>query len=205
MKTIIVGIAGGTGSGKSTLAAALAEQLAFGPGAAMTQDNYYRGQAHLDVKQRAEVNFDHPDAIDFELLAEHLACLRDGRAIETPTYDFTTHLRTDQSRTVHPAPVLIVEGILLFHGLQVRDLLDLRVFVEATDPVRLERRIARDVRERGRTEEDVRTQYEDSVRPMHNQFVEPQKTHAHLIVDGEAALVTAVTQILEKVEALGRS
>jgi len=200
MKTVIIGIAGGTGSGKSTLAAALAENLGFGKNAALTQDNYYRNQANLDPEQRATVNFDHPDAIDFDLLAEHLTKLREGRSIQMPTYDFTTHLRTDRLILVEPAPILIVEGILLFHPPALRELLDLRVFVQTSCPIRLERRVARDVRERGRTEEDIRLQYEHTVRPMHNQFVEPQKTQAHLIVDGEAAIAVAIAQILKKIE-----
>lgn len=202
MKTIIIGIAGGTGSGKSTLATALAESLGHASGAALIQDNYYHDSAHLDPAQRATLNFDHPDAIDFDLLTEHLAGLRGGQSIQMPTYDFTTHCRTDQSTLIEPAPVLIAEGMLLFHPQPLRDLIDLRVFIQTPGPVRLERRIARDVSERGRTEDDVRRQFDETVRPMHDQFVEPLKIHAHLIVDGQAALAAVRAQIIERVEPL---
>ena len=200
MRARVVGIAGGSGSGKSTLARAI---VARAPGACVVElDWYYRDLSHLEPDERTHWNFDHPDALDWELMLEQLQRLGAGDAIAPPVYDFTTHTRRAAFRAVGPARLIVLEGILALHHDEVRRALDVGVFVTAAEPVRLARRLARDVRERGRTPESVHEQFAATVRPMHDAFVEPTREHADVVADGEADFTPAVEQALGL---LGRS
>lgn len=178
---LFVGIAGGTGSGKTTVAERICAALS-GQAVLIQHDCYYGPRPDLSESERDELNFDHPDALDTELLKEHLAQLADGKAIEVPSYDFSTHLRRPKTTLVFPAPVVVVEGILLFGDAELRSRFDLKIFVDTDADVRILRRVSRDLQERGRTFEQVQRQYFDTVRPMHLQFVEPTKRYADVIV-----------------------
>ena len=169
-RALLVGIAGGSGSGKSTLASQLKESL-DGRGLVIEQDSYYHCNAHLPPSERRKVNFDHPDSVDLRLLAAHLKELKHGNAVEKPHYDFVTHSRRKRGKPITARPIIIVEGLFLFVEKELRELFDLKVFVDADWDVRLLRRLKRDVRERGRTIESVLTQYKESVRPMHDVFI----------------------------------
>jgi len=194
MPARVVGIGGGSGSGKSTLARAIAERR---PGVCVVElDWYYRDLSHLAPGARARRNFDHPEALDWELMFGQLQRLAAGEAVAPPVYDFTTHTRRAAVRAAGPAKLVVLEGILALHRAEVRQALDLRVFVAAAEPVRLARRLARDVRERGRTPASVQEQFAATVRPMHDAFVEPTREHADLVADGEADFQSAVERAL---------
>jgi uridine kinase len=181
-RPLIVGIAGGTGSGKTTVANKLAAAMPAERCVTIEHDAYYRDQSHLSLDERAKTNFDHPAALESSLLAEHLRELREGRAVEIPIYDFATHTRRAECRKVVPAPLIIVEGILVFAEVQVREQMDIKIFVDTDADIRLMRRIRRDLEVRGRTFQSVRDQYYTTVRPMHIEYVEPTKRWADLIV-----------------------
>jgi len=179
---LVVGIAGGTASGKTTVARKLHEALETSGVAFIDQDSYYRDLSHLTFEERREVNFDHPDAFDTELLVKHLAALKAGQAVQKPIYDYVQSTRTTKSTTVHPAELILIEGILVLHTEPVRRELDVRIFVETEDDVRIIRRLTRDIKERGRDFDHVVTQYFRHVRPMHMAFVEPSKRWADIVV-----------------------
>ena len=179
---IFVGIAGGTGSGKSTVAANIAGGLPQESVALLDHDSYYKHHPEMPFEERELLNYDHPDALDNDLLIQHLDALREGRGIEAPLYDFCTHARRTETRRVAPCPVVIVEGILVFVDSRLRDRLDVKVFVDTDADIRVFRRIRRDMESRGRTFQQVREQYYKSVRPMHLQFVEPSKRWADIII-----------------------
>jgi uridine kinase len=181
-KPFFIGIAGGTGSGKTTVAANLAAGLPQGSVSTIDHDAYYRHNPDMPIEERQLVNYDHPDALDNDLLVEHLDLLRSGETANVPIYDFVTHLRRPESRLVEPTPMIIVEGILVFVDKRVRKRLDMKVFVDTDSDIRVFRRVRRDMRERGRTFDSVREQYYKTVRPMHLQFVEPSKRWADLII-----------------------
>lgn len=181
-RPLTIGIAGGTGSGKSTVAAKLAAAAPTGRCVVVDHDSYYRDQSHLTPAARAELNYDHPSSLDSGLLAEHLRELKAGRAVDVPIYDFVTHTRKRETRRVEPAPMVIVEGILVFVEAPVRDQLDIKIFVDTDADIRLMRRIRRDLEQRGRSFQSVRDQYYATVRPMHIEYVEPSKRWADLIV-----------------------
>jgi uridine kinase len=180
-RPLIIAVVGGTGSGKTTVARAIHDSLGGGA-VLLDQDAYYRDLAHLTLDERRQVNFDHPDSIDTELLIRHLEALAAGEAIEKPTYDFDAHTRAAQRERVEPSEVIIVEGILLLTDPRLRELFDIRIFVDVGDDVRFIRRLLRDTRERGRTMDNVIQQYLSTVRPMHLEFVEPSKRHADVIL-----------------------
>ena len=197
---LVIGIAGGTGSGKSTVAHRVAEALrATSSVAFIDMDAYYRNFAHLPMEERRRVNWDHPDALDIDLLVEHLAALAAGRAIDKPIYDFVKHLRVPETARVEPAGVVVVDGILLFADARVRELCEVKVFVDADADVRLIRRIRRDMAARGRPLEEILTQYLSTVRPMHLQFVEPSKRYADVIVPRGGHNAVAVEMIVAKI------
>lgn len=181
-KSLIIGIAGGTGSGKTTVAQRLQENLGPGGIVLLPQDAYYRDMSDLPDQERAKINFDHPDAIESGLLAEHIGLLAAGKAIDRPVYDFVTHTRKTETVLVKPARMLAVEGILLFTYPEIRNLLDILVYVDTDDDIRFIRRLRRDMENRGRTVDSVIEQYVSQVRPMHKQFVEPTKDFADFIV-----------------------
>ena len=180
-RPLIIAVVGGTGSGKTTVASAIHEAVGLGA-VLLDQDAYSRDLSDLTLDERRKVNFDHPDSIDTELLAYHLEQLAAGHAIDKPTYDFAAHTRAAESLRVEPREVIIVEGILLLADARLRDLFDIRIFVDVGDDVRFIRRLLRDTRERGRTMENVIQQYLTTVRPMHLEFVEPSKRYADVIL-----------------------
>jgi len=182
MRPIVIGVAGGTGSGKTTVANEILRRVGAEHVACIPHDAYYRDLGRLPLAQRVQVNFDHPNSLETELLVEHLKALRGERAVEIPVYDFTTHTRTGQTRRVEPAPVILVEGILIFAEPALRELLDVRLYVDTDADVRFIRRLRRDVEERGSSVESVCDQYLSTVRPMHLEFVEPSKRHADVII-----------------------
>ncbi len=182
MNPLLIGIAGGTGSGKSTVAAKIAAGLPQGSVATIDHDSYYRDRSDLSLAERGRLNYDHPDALDNDLLVTHLEALRAGRAVDVPIYDFKTHSRLPERRRVEPTRFIIVEGILVFVEERVRRLLDVKIFVDTDPDIRVFRRIRRDLEQRGRTFQSIRDQYYRTVRPMHLQFVEPSKRWADLII-----------------------
>jgi uridine kinase len=179
---MIIGICGGTGSGKTTVANRILESVSAGEVVFLQQDSYYRDLDQLPLDFRQKVNFDHPDAIDNDLLVQHLKALKAGETVELPLYDFKTHVRTPETRRVEPQPIIIIEGILIFADPRLLEEMDIKVFVDTPDDIRFIRRLRRDVAERGRTVESVIEQYLASVRPMHMQFVEPLKRKADVII-----------------------
>jgi uridine kinase len=179
---LVIGIAGGTGSGKTTVSRSVAQALPSDGVATIEHDYYYRDRPELTPEQRAHLNFDHPDALETELLVEHLIALKSGRSVEVPEYDFVTHRRKTERRTLTPKPVIVVEGILVFVDARLREQLDIKVFVDTDADIRIFRRIRRDMEQRGRSFESIREQYYSTVRPMHQQFVEPSKRWADLII-----------------------
>jgi uridine kinase len=182
MGSLIVGIAGGTGSGKTTVAKSIAAALPVSGVSMIEYDAYYRDRPDLSAEARALVNYDHPDSLESDLLVEHLDALRAGHAIDAPIYDFKTHRRRADSRRIAPAPVIVVEGILVFVDPRMRERLDMKIFVDTDPDIRVFRRIRRDMEQRGRSFESIREQYYKTVRPMHLQFVEPSKRWADLII-----------------------
>lgn len=179
---MIIGICGGTGSGKTTIARAIVDSVGAKNVVLIEQDSYYRNLSDMPLDERHQANFDHPDSIDSDMLVKHLIRLKQGLEVEMPLYDFVTHTRSEQIEIIEPKPVVIVEGILIFAEPRVLDLLDLRIYVDTPDDVRLMRRLRRDISERGRTFERTLDQYERTIRPMHFEFVEPSKRHADLII-----------------------
>jgi uridine kinase len=197
MKTpYILGIAGGTGAGKTTLAHTLLNALGNHQACLIPHDAYYRDLSHLPLETRAQTNFDHPDALETEVLMTHLQTLSNGQPVQIPTYDFTSHTRHSQTITLEPHPIIIVEGIILFENTQLCNLFNLKIFVDADADIRLTRRLNRDITERGRTPESVTHQYLTTVRPMHNTFVEPSRKHADLTIPGESNTPLATQFIL---------
>lgn len=196
---LIIGVVGGSGSGKTTVARAIHEAL--GPDAAFVDmDAYYRLQDHLPFEDRLQVNYDHPDAFDLDLMVEQLESLRRGQPIDKPTYDFARHTRADRRELVEPRQAIIVDGILLLVEARLRALLDIKVFVDVDDDVRFIRRLQRDVRERGRSMDDVIRQYLRTVRPMHLEFVEPSKRYADIIIPEGGHNRVGVEMLLARIE-----
>ncbi len=181
-RPLIIGIAGGSGSGKTTIAEAVVAAVGNAHVSLVQHDAYYRDLTGMSEEKRAEVNFDHPDSLETELLVDHLSKLRAGEIVERPTYDFSRHVRLPETVPIHPEHVLIVEGILVLSDPELRDLMDLRIYVDTDPDLRLLRRLRRDILERGRSVESVLSQYVATVRPMHLQFVEPSKRYADIIV-----------------------
>ncbi|WP_430810672.1 MULTISPECIES: uridine kinase [unclassified Carboxylicivirga] len=179
---LIIGIAGGTGSGKTTVVRKIMEQLPCGEVAVLPQDSYYKDSQHLPLEERQKINFDHPNSIEWDLLIKHLGELKAGRSVEMPQYSYLTCTRAQETITVAPRDVVIVEGILILGNCELRRLMDLKVFVHADADDRLSRVIKRDIEERGRTVNMVLERYDDTVKPSHLQFIEPTKRYADLIV-----------------------
>lgn len=182
MKTVLIGIAGGTGSGKSTFTNRLRDAFRDDV-AVMYHDNYYRAQDHIPLEERKKVNYDHPDSIETELLLEHLKDLKEGNPVYCPVYDYTKHTRSHQVVKVEPKKVILVEGILVLAYPELRDMMDIKIFVEADADERILRRLVRDVKERGRDIEGVVNQYLTTVKPMHYLYVEPTRTMADIVIN----------------------
>ena len=200
---MIIGICGGTGSGKTTIARKIVEKIGEENIILVEQDSYYLDLADLPLDERRRANFDHPDAIDFDSIAEHLGTLKRGESVEMPIYDFKTHTRNNSTFHLEPKPIVIIEGILLFSDSRILELLDAKIFVDAPADIRLLRRIKRDIDERGRTLEQVLNQYERTIRPMHQKFVKPFKKYADVIIpqdtQGDAAIDFLCGLIREKI------
>ena len=182
MGTILIGIAGGSGSGKTTLANNLVNYFGENEVSILRHDNYYKRHDEMSYEERSRLNYDHPDAFDTELLCAHIRQLKAGHRIEMPVYDYSVHNRSDKTTPVLPNPVIILEGILIFAEPELVDLMDFRIFVDTDADERILRRIKRDVNERGRSLESVMRQYRETVKPMHDQFVEPSKRRADIII-----------------------
>ena len=199
MGTILIGIAGGTGSGKTTLTRHLKEH--FGESVTVIgHDSYYKRQEGKTYEERARVNYDHPSAFDTELLIQHLNALKAGHAIQCPVYSYVDHNRTDETVTVQPNKVIIVEGILIFQNPALRDMFDIKIFVETDADVRILRRALRDVEERGRTLQSVVTQYLTTVKPMHEQYVEPSRKYADIVVLEGGHNLVALEMIMQRIQ-----
>ena len=200
MKTIIIGIAGGTGSGKTTLTEKLRDHFGTNEVSVLNHDSYYKRHDELPYEERCKLNYDHPDSFDTPLMVAHLRELRAGHPVQVPVYDYTIHNRSDKTVTVQPAPVIIVEGILIFDSPELCDLMDMKVFVDTDADVRILRRILRDVKERGRSLDSVISQYLNTVKPMHQQFVQPSRQYADIVVlDGGHNLV-ALDMITQRIK-----
>lgn len=189
---LIIGIAGGTGCGKTTVVNQIIGELPESEVGIISQDAYYHDLSHLSYAERTEINFDHPRAIDFQLLGEHLSQLRKGQPIQQPVYSFSRHNRTRDTVLIQPRKVMIVEGILIMTNPQIREMFDIKIFVHADSDERLIRRIKRDINERGRDIEEVLSRYQTTLKPMHNQFIEPTKEYADIIIPNNKYNTVAV-------------
>lgn len=200
MLPLVLGIAGGTGSGKTTVARAIVERVGRGRIAYLDHDSYYRDLGHLPIEARRQVNFDHPDAFDTALLAEHVQTLRAGRAVEKPVYSYTDSARLVETERVEPQPLVVVEGILVLENPDLRELMDVKIFVDTDDDIRLMRRLRRDTQERGRSVEHILGQYEATVRPMHLAFVLPSRRHADVIIPRGGRNQVAIDMVADGLE-----
>jgi len=197
---LIIGIAGGTGSGKTTVVNQIVKEFANDDVGIISQDSYYKDNKHLSLEERAKINFDHPRAIDFDLLYEHLTRLKKGETIEQPVYSFVQHTRTGDAILTHPHKVMIVEGILIFNDKRLRDLFDVKIYVHADSDERLIRRVRRDINERGRTVNEVLGRYQSTLKPMHEQFIEPTKAYADLIIPNDRRNKVAIDVIISLIK-----
>ena len=204
-KPIVFGVAGGTASGKTTVARHILDQVGAHRIAYLPHDAYYRDLSHLPPAERARQNFDHPDALESDLLARHLRALRSGRAIQLPVYSFAEYVRKPETVTVEPAPVILVDGILIFAEPELRGLMDIKIFVDVEADIRLIRRIERDTRERGRTLDSTIFQYLDTVRPMDLEFVQPSRRHADIILPGGGQNRVAIEMVVARLHAILRA
>lgn len=189
---LIIGIAGGTGSGKTTVVHQIMNELPETEVGIISQDSYYKANPGLSYEERSNINFDHPRAIDFELLVQHLKNLKNGKAIDQPVYSFVTHNRTDDTIHTHPRKVMIVEGILILANAELRDMFDVKIYVHADSDERLIRRLKRDIAERGRDMEEVLNRYQNTLKPMHQQFIEPTKEFADIIIPNDKYNTVAI-------------
>lgn len=202
MEVTVIGVAGGTGSGKSTLVKRLQE--AFGDEEVVTlcHDYYYKAHPELSYEERTKLNYDHPQAFDTDMLVEHIRALKNNVPIERPVYSFVEHNRTNETVSVKPSKVIIIDGILIFENKVLRDLMDIKVYVDTDADIRLARRILRDVRDRGRSMESVITQYTTTVKPMHEEFVEPSKRYADVIIPEGGFNSVAVSMLIQNIRSI---
>ncbi|ARQ07224.1 uridine kinase [Macrococcoides canis] len=201
-KTTIIGIAGGSGSGKTSVTSKILKNLEGYSVALIEQDYYYKNQDHLTFEERLKTNYDHPFAFDNELLIQNLKDLRNGETVEVPTYDYSNHTRSKKTITFEPKDVIIVEGIFALENSELRDLMDVKIYVDTDADLRILRRIVRDIKERGRTMESVIDQYLTVVRPMHNQFIEPTKKYADIIIPEGGSNSVAIDIMTTKIQSL---
>lgn len=189
---LIIGIAGGTGCGKTTVVNQILKELPEGEVGVISQDSYYKDTTHLSFEERVKINFDHPRSIDFELLESHLKDLKEGKDVHQPVYSFIKHNRTGDTILTHPRKVMIVEGILILTNPELREMFDIKIFVHADSDERLIRRLKRDISERGRDLDEVLARYQNTLKPMHQQFIEPMKEYADLIIPNNKYNTVAV-------------
>ncbi len=202
MSILVIGVAGGTGSGKTTVSEAILSRVGRDRIAYIQHDSYYRDRSDLPFEERARLNYDHPDALENELLVKHIRALRQGKAVRVPVYDFTTHTRTSETRHVEPRRVVLIEGILIFADKELRDLMDVKIFVDTDADIRFIRRLQRDIEERGRAPMSVINQYLNTVRPMHLEFVEPSKRYADVIIPEGGHNEVAIEMVAARLKAL---
>ena len=202
---VVLGIAGGSGSGKTTVLNHIIREFGSDPIAILDHDAYYRDLSHLSPEKRARFNFDHPGALETQLMCEHLDRLIEGEAIEKPVYDFTTHTRQEETETVESRPVIIIEGILVLAEASLEERMDIKIYVDEADDIRLMRRIRRDMQERERSIEGILRQYERTVRPMHLEFVEPSKREADIIIPRGGHNQVAIQMVMSRIQELLRS
>jgi uridine kinase len=200
--SLVFGIAGGTGSGKTTIADYILKTVGPEKIVFLPHDAYYRDQTGLTQEERSQVNFDHPSSLETELLIEHINKLKNQETIQLPTYDFKTHSRTQETITIKPQPIIVIEGILIFAEPELRDLFDLKIYVDTDPDIRFIRRLKRDIEERGRTTESVINQYLETVRPMHLEFVEPSKRYASVIIPEGGYNTVALDLIVARIESM---
>ena len=200
MKPEVIGISGGTGSGKTFLTKKIIETSMTTNIAVIEQDAYYKDLSHMPYEDRIKQNFDHPDAIDVDLFETQLQQLINGEAIKIPTYDFSNHIRSNKTKEIPYSSIIIVEGIFVLYYLQLRKLYTIKVFIDTSEKVRFQRRMDRDIKERGRTPESVKLQYDSTVSPMHEKYIEPSKDHADLIVQEEYDLKDVINMINTKID-----
>lgn len=199
---LVIGIAGGSGSGKTTVAQEILNRVGAARIAFLQHDAYYKDLSGLPPTQKASVNFDHPNSLETDLLIQHITALKNGTQVEVPIYDFATHSRTEESFSVLPRGVILVEGILIFAEAALRELFDLKIFVDTDDDIRFIRRLERDITERGRTTDNVIQQYLSTVRPMHLEFVEPSKRYADVIIPEGGFNTAALDMVVARIETL---
>ncbi len=199
---VIIGVAGGSGSGKTTVVSRIVGHLGPDHVTIVEHDSYYRDRSNVPPEDRVHINYDHPDALETDLLISHLQELRAGRPVEVPVYDFAAHARTSRTVTAHPRAVVIVEGILILAEQALREMMDIRVFVDTDSDVRFIRRLTRDLSERGRSVDAVIQQYLETVQPMHLEFVEPSKRHAHIIIPTGGENSVAVDMLITKIRSV---
>jgi len=200
MESIIIGIAGGTASGKTTVTQNIAENFQKEHVTVIRHDDYYIDQSHLTFEERLRTNYDHPFSLDNELLYQHLTNLLNGESIQKPTYDFTIHTRSELRQLIEPTRIIILEGILIFEDLKLRELMAIKIYVDTDDDIRFIRRLLRDTTERNRSIDSVVSQYLSTVKPMHNQFVEPSKRYADLIIPEGGSNKVAIDVIVSKIK-----
>lgn len=201
-RPVTIGVAGGTGSGKTTVSNQILERVGHKHIAYLPHDAYYKDLTDLSADERARINFDHPDSLDTPLLVEHIKQLQNLQAVEIPIYDFTRHMRIQDTHTVHPHPIILVEGILIFAESELRKLFDIKIFVDTDADIRFIRRLKRDIAERGRTADSVIEQYLSTVRPMHLEFVEPSKRYANVIVPEGGFNWVAIDMIADRIRSM---
>lgn len=199
---VLIGVAGGSGSGKTTVARTILDRVGCDRIAYLQHDAYYRDRSHLPAAERAQINYDHPDSLETDLLVTHLKALRAGSAVEMPLYDFAHHVRRKETRRIEPRAVILVEGILIFVDRALREIFDVKIFVDTDADVRFMRRLQRDIAERGRTMESVIGQYQATVRPMHLEFVEPSKRYADLIIPEGGFNQIAIDMVVARISAM---
>ena len=199
---VVIGVAGGTGSGKSTLVKRLQEAFKNDDVATICHDFYYKAHPELTYEERTKLNYDHPAAFDTDMLVEHIRQLKEGKNVECPVYSFVEHNRTTETLPVAPSKVIIIDGILIFENEELRDMMDIKVYVDTDADLRLARRILRDVRERGRSMESVISQYTKTVKPMHEQFVEPSKRYADVIIPEGGFNSVAVSMLIQSIRSI---
>ena len=202
MEVIVIGVAGGTGSGKSTLVKRLQEAFRNDDVATICHDFYYKAHPELTYEERTKLNYDHPDAFDTWLMVEHIKALKEGKTVDCPTYSFVEHNRASETIAIKPSKVVIVDGILIFENKELRDMMDIKVYVDTDADIRLARRILRDVRERGRSMESVISQYTTTVKPMHEEFVEPSKRYADVIIPEGGFNSVAVSMLIQNLRSI---
>ena len=199
---IIIGVCGGTGSGKTTIVNQIVSDFNTSDIQVISQDAYYKDNSNITYEARCLLNFDHPEAIDFELLYQHLSALKNGETIEQPVYNFKTHNRTDKTLEISPKKILILEGILIMNYPKLRSLLDLKVFIDTNSDMRMERRVNRDISERGRTPKEVMDRYINTLKPMHDQFIEPMKIHADVVIENHENASINLDILIAKIKSL---